>query len=514
MNLYSVLESGFPADRDAVCLTVPGGRDRTWRDVDEGSGRLANWLAGLGLPRGSRIAAPIEKSPEGLMLYLAALRAGHVFLPLNTAYRDAELSHFFTDAAPAVVVCPVAARGWMEPVASQAGVPHVVTLDADGTGSLADAAAACAGRFATVDVPDDDLAALLYTSGTTGRSKGAMLSHGNLASNVRVLHAAWAWSPSDVLLHMLPIFHVHGLFVAGNGGLFAGARTIWLPKFDAAAALRHLADATIMMGVPTFYVRLLGEPGLTRDACRSVRLFISGSAPLLPETFTAFRDRTGHSILERYGMSETGMLTSNPCRAEEGPRMCGTVGRPLPGVTLRVTGDDGGPCRVGEIGMIEVKGPNVFRGYWNLPDKTAAEFTRDGFFRTGDLGRLGGETAGERVPDDYVSIVGRGKDLIISGGFNVYPKEIEDFIDGIEGVQESAVVGVPHPDFGEAGVAFVVPRPGAVLDAAAIQAALKARIANFKVPKLVEIVPELPRNAMGKVQKNLLRERRAAAFTG
>ncbi|HEV7406466.1 MAG TPA: malonyl-CoA synthase [Chthoniobacteraceae bacterium] len=506
MNLYSQLESGFPEDRDTICLEVPGGRDRTWRELEQGSARLANWLASLDLPPGSRVAAPVEKSPEGLMLYLAVLRAGFAFLPLNTAYREAELEYFFGNARPAVVVCPGKCRDWIEPIATRTKVAHLVTLNEDSTGTLMDDAATQPDTFATVEVGDGALATILYTSGTTGRSKGAMLSHGNLRSNALVLRAQWGWRRDDVLLHMLPIFHIHGLYVAVNGALLAGAKMIWLPKFDATAAIRHLPSATVMMGVPTFYVRLLAEESFTRDTCRNIRLFVSGSAPLLLETFAAFQQRTGHTILERYGMSETGMLVSNPYRKIDGPRLGGTVGRPLPGVWLRVMGEDGRPCRPGEIGMIEVRGPGVFRGYWEMPEKTKEEFTADGWFRTGDLGRYGGETAGGPVPDDYVSIVGRGKDLIISGGFNVYPKEIEDLIDAMEGVAESAVIGVPHPDFGEAGLALVVLKPRATLEAAQIQAHLKSKIANFKVPKQVIIVPELPRNTMGKVQKNVLRD--------
>ena len=506
MNLYTLLESGFPTDRNSICLEVPGGRDRTWSEIERGSARIANWLTSLGIPKGSRVAASVEKSPEGLMLYLAVLRAGFAFLPLNTAYRDAELEYFVGNATPAVVVCPGKSLDWIEPIAKRTNVAHVVTLNEDGTGRLIDAAAAQRDTFAAVEVSDDALASILYTSGTTGRSKGAMLTHGNLGSNALVLREHWGWRSDDVLLHMLPIFHIHGLFVALNGALLAGAKMIWLPKFDAKAAIRHLPHSTVMMGVPTFYVRLLADAGFTRDLCRQMRLFVSGSAPLLLETFTAFQERTGFTILERYGMSETGMLVSNPYHDKDGRRFGGTVGKPLPGVSLRITGDDGRLCKPGEVGMIEVKGAGVFKGYWQMPEKTQEEFTADGWFRTGDMGRFGGEAAGVRIPDEYVSIVGRDKDLIISGGFNVYPKEIEGFIDDIEGVEESAVVGVPHPDFGEAGVAIVVPKPGATLDAAQIRAFLKTKIANFKVPKQVVIVPELPRNTMGKVQKNVLRE--------
>lgn len=506
MNLFSVLASGFPADKDSVCLEIPGGRNRTWRDIEEGSARIANVLSLLALPLGSRVAAPIEKSPEGLMLYLATLRAGHVFLPLNTAYREAELAYFFENATPAVVVCSTKALEWIKPVAINAHVQHVFTLDEDGSGTLSVAAASHPSAFATVELPGNALASILYTSGTTGRSKGAMLTHENLGSNALVLRKHWGWRQDDVLLHMLPIFHIHGLFVAVNGALLAGARMIWLPKFDAAAALAALPRSTMLMGVPTFYVRLLAEPDFTSALCANMRLFVSGSAPLLLETFVHFEERTGFRILERYGMSETGMLVSNPYHAEEGERIGGTVGKPLPGVSLRIMGEDGQICKCGEIGMIEVKGPGVFKGYWQMPEKTKEEFTQDGWFRTGDLGRWGGEANGKPIPADYVSIVGRGKDLIISGGFNVYPKEIEGFLDEIQGVEESAVVGVPHPDFGEVGVAVVVPKAGAVLDPQQIQSLLKTKIANFKVPKRVVIVSHLPRNTMGKVQKNLLRE--------
>ena len=512
MNLYSLLEASFPENRDSICLEIPDGRDRSWGEIESGAARMAQWLASLELPLGSRVAAPIEKSPEGLMLYLASLRAGMVFLPLNTAYRDAELDYFFGNAKPSVVVCPSKNLDWITPIASANDVTHVVTLDEDGTGSLMQASAGFDGQFTTVAVSDDALASILYTSGTTGRSKGAMLSHGNLGSNASTLRHYWGWRSDDVLLHMLPIFHIHGLFVGVNGAMLAGAKMIWLSKFDAKAALRCLPKATIMMGVPTFYVRLLTETDFTQEVCRTIRLFVSGSAPLLLETFLEFKERTGHTILERYGMSETGMLASNPYHKQDGTRFGGTVGKPLPGVSIRITGEDGQPCKVGEIGLIEVKGPNIFKGYWEMPDKTKEEFTTDGWFRTGDMGRLGGEAAGVQVPDDYVSIVGRGKDLIISGGFNVYPKEIEGFIDDIAGVEESAVVGVPHPDFGEVGVAVVVAKAGAVLDTFAIQSFLKTKIANFKVPKKVVVVKELPRNTMGKVQKNLLRDEHRGSF--
>ncbi|MEK7946099.1 malonyl-CoA synthase [Pigmentiphaga sp. YJ18] len=505
-NLYSLLASGFPADLDAVCIEAPGAGDYTWRDVQTQTARMANLLRSLDLPEGARVAVHVEKSPEALLLYLATLRAGYVYLPLNTAYQESEIDYFLGDAEPSVVVCASKNREWVGRCAQRAGTGHVYTLDDDRTGTLLDAAAQASPEHEVAVRAADDLAAILYTSGTTGRSKGAMLTHGNLASNARVLHEYWGWRADDVLLHMLPIFHVHGLFVAAHGALLAGAKMIWLPKLDVAAALRLLPRCTVMMGVPTYYVRLLAEPAFGRDTCRNMRLFVSGSAPLLMETFNAFRERTGHTILERYGMSETVMLVSNPYDPALGERLGGTVGQPLPGVSARVVDDAGAACPPGEIGNIQVKGPNVFKGYWRMPEKTREEFTPDGWFKTGDVGRWGGESGGARVPDGYLSIVGRSKDLIISGGFNVYPKEIESFLDDMPGVEESAVIGVPHPDFGEAVMAVVVPKPGANLDEAAMIAELKARIANFKVPKRIHVVSELPRNTMGKVQKNVLRQ--------
>lgn len=500
-NLYAVLAEGFPADRRQVAIETPE-RNYSWQDIDALSGKLASLLQGLSLPAGSRVAVQVQKSPMALMLYLATLRAGLVYLPLNTAYKAAEVEYFLTDAEPAVIVCDSQNLSWVSELATKTGTPHVYTLDANGTGSLADAMAAADPVFETVSSRPDDLAAILYTSGTTGRSKGAMLSHENLASNAQVLNDYWGWSSNDVLLHMLPIFHVHGLFVASHGALLAGAKMIWLPKLDVEQALEHLPRSTVMMGVPTYYVRLLADPRFGRETCRNMRLFISGSAPLLSETFNEFKERAGHTILERYGMSETIMLTSNPCDPAMGERLAGTVGRPLPGVSVRVVDDEGKGVPTGTIGNVQVRGPNVFSGYWRMPEKTREEFTADGWFRTGDLGHFGGDG----VPDDYLTIVGRSKDLIISGGYNVYPKEIEEVIDAMPGVNESAVIGVPDPDFGEAVVAVVVPREGADLDADAMIASLKESLANFKVPKRIHFVPELIRNTMGKVQKNALRE--------
>lgn len=498
-NLYALFRDRFPDDLDACWLETADQRYYSWRDLERGSAKIAHLLASLKLPPGSRIAAQVEKSPEALMLYLATVRAGFVYLPLNTAYRADEMRYFIDNAAPAIVVCTPLHFGWIAQIAFAAGVSHVYTLDAPAegrnSGSLLSRALHFPDQFDTVHSAPDDLAAILYTSGTTGRSKGAMLTHGNLASNVKVLHEAWHWQRDDVLLHALPLFHIHGLFVAAHGALYSGSKMIFLPKFDSDPVLQQLPRSTVFMGVPTYYVRLLADPRLTRDACAGMRLFVSGSAPLLSETFNEFARRSGHTILERYGMSETAMLTSNPY---DGERRAGTVGPALPGISVRVVDAHGKPCAPSEIGDIQVKGPNVFKGYWQMPERTAEEFTADGFFKTGDVGRFDA--------DGYLSIVGRSKDLIISGGYNVYPKEIESVIDELPGVLESAVIGIAHADFGEAVTAIVVPRDGAALSEAAIIGALKSRIANFKVPKRVHVMNELPRNTMGKVQKNLLRE--------
>ena len=509
-NLFAALRAAFPADLERTAIETADGPGAPlyyrWRDLERGTAMLANLLLSLDLPEGTRVAVQTEKSVEALMLYLAVLRAGYVYLPLNTAYQAGEIEYFIGNAEPGVVVCSGRNFGWVSKLAFKAGTRNVFTLNDDRTGSLLDRAALMSDRHDVAVRKGDDLAAILYTSGTTGRSKGAMLTHDNLASNARVLHDHWGWRGDDVLIHALPIFHVHGLFVASHGALLAGAKMIWFGKFDAARVIARLPEATVFMGVPTLYVRLLAEPSLSRQACANMRLFIAGSAPLLLETFNEWIERTGHTILERYGMSETVMLTSNPYDPAQGERRGGTVGLPLPGVGLRIRDDKGQPLPSGEIGNIEVKGPNVFKGYWRMPEKTADEFTTDLWFKTGDVGKLGN--------DGYVTIVGRSKDLIISGGYNVYPAEIEGYVNEMPGVAESAVIGVRHADFGEAVVAVVVPKPGAALDAAAITAELKARIANFKVPKAVFVADELPRNAMGKVQKNLLREQHKTLFGG
>ena len=500
-NLYDLIRTSAPADPGAPLLETPDGKRYPWGDLDRLTGQLANALQDQGVAPGDRVAVQVEKSPEAVFLYLACLRAGAVYLPLNTGYTLAELDYFFADAEPAAIVCDPQRAAGIEGLA-RAAPARVLTLDAEGQGSLQAAVEVAPADFQTVPRSTDDLAAMLYTSGTTGRAKGAMLSHGNLASNALTLRAAWGFTAADVLLHMLPIYHTHGLFVAINTTLLAGARMILLPRFEPGAVIAALPRATVTMGVPTYYVRLLARPDFTPAICEPMRLFTSGSAPLLAETFHAFEARTGQRILERYGMTETGMNTSNPLHGE---RRAGTVGRALPGVEVRIADEAGRVLAAGETGVLEVRGPNVFSGYWRLPEKTREEFREDGFFITGDIARID--------PDGYVTIVGRAKDLIISGGLNIYPKEIESVIDGLDGVQESAVIGVPHPDFGEGVVAVVKRRDGAgALDAEAVIAGARAQLAGFKTPKRVVFVDELPRNSMGKVQKNLLRETYRDAF--
>ncbi len=506
-NLFSALRAAFPNDLDATAIETADGRPLhySWRDLDRATARIANLLGSLGLPADARVAVQTEKSVEALMLYLAVLRAGYVYLPLNTAYQASEIEYFIGNAEPSVVVCSGKHFSWVSRIAFKAGTEHVFTLNDDRTGSLLERAAPRSDDHTPALKTADDLAAILYTSGTTGRSKGAMLSHGNLLSNAVTLKSYWGWQRGDVLIHALPIFHVHGLFVASHGALLSGSKMIWFSKFEPRAVLARLPEATVFMGVPTLYVRLLAEPALNRDVCAHMRVFISGSAPLLIDTFEDFHTRTGHTILERYGMSETVMLTSNPYALKEGFRRGGTVGFALPGIGVRVVDDSGLPCPAGEIGHLQVHGPNVFKGYWRMPEKTKEEFTRDGWFKTGDVGQID--------PHAYVTIVGRSKDLIISGGYNVYPAEIEAYLNEMPGVAESAVIGVPHADFGEAVVAVVVARPGTPPDAAGLISELKSRIANFKVPKQVFVVSELPRNTMGKVQKNLLREQHQQLFS-
>ncbi|MBF5006523.1 malonate--CoA ligase [Diaphorobacter caeni] len=512
-NLFSALRAAFPANLDEVAIEAASPRGEplnyTWRDIDRASARIANMLDSLRLPEGSRVAVQVEKSVEAVLLYLATLRSGYVFLPLNTAYQSAEIEYFVGNAEPAVVVCTPNNFGWVSKIAFKAGCEFVFTLGEDRNGTLLERAAHFGDEHQPVEKHADDLAAILYTSGTTGRSKGAMLTHGNLLSNAVMLKDYWGWKPGDVLIHALPIFHVHGLFVAIHGALINGSKMIWMSKFDPKAVIAAMPRATVFMGVPTLYVRMLAEPTLTKAQASHMRLFIAGSAPLLIETFKEWQDRTGFTILERYGMSETIMLTSNPYAADarygqQDERRGATVGFPLPGVGLRVVDDAGKALPMGEIGNIQVQGPNVFKGYWRMPEKTKEEFSADGWFKTGDVGKID-----ER---DYVSIVGRSKDLIISGGYNVYPAEIEGYINDMPGVAESALVGVPHPDFGEVGIAVIIPKPGVTLDGEEIIAKLKSQLANFKIPKRCFITTELPRNTMGKVQKNLLRDQHKGLF--
>jgi malonyl-CoA/methylmalonyl-CoA synthetase len=486
--------------REKTAIETATGKHFSYGDIERLSGQAASTLAALGVKPGDRVAVQVEKSPEALFLYLGAIRAGAIFLPLNTAYTPAEVSYFVGDARPTVFVTDPTKREALS--SALAGIPHIVTLAAEGTGSFTDVASAEPDGWRDVERKPDDLAAILYTSGTTGRSKGAMLSQGNLRSNAEVLVETWRFTKDDVLIHALPIFHTHGLFVATNVTLVSGASMILLPKFDPVEAIKLFARASVLMGVPTFYTRLLDRPELTREAAEKMRLFISGSAPLLAETHRQFKERTGHAILERYGMTETGMNTSNPY---DGERIAGSVGLPLKDVDVRVSDPDSGrPLAAGEPGMIEIRGPNVFKGYWGMPEKTRAEFRDDGFFISGDLG-----TIDER---GYLTVLGRDKDLVITGGFNVYPKELELAIDALPGVVESAVIGLPHPDLGEGVTAVVVAEEGKAPSEATIIAALRRDLAGYKLPKRILFVESLPRNTMAKVQKNVLRERYARLY--
>lgn len=494
-NLYSEFKSRFPADLDQPFIHHRDGTCVSYADIDKMSGRIAALLTTLGVQPGDRVAAQVEKSATALVLYLACLRAGAVYLPLNTAYTDQELAYFLKDAAPSVFVADPKNNASLTDQARSSGVSHCLTLDSTGSGTLMDQAFALDPSFETLPRTANDLAALLYSSGTTGQPKGVMLSHGALSTNATALSKAWQFGPQDVLLHALPIFHTHGLFVATNTVLMSGARMIFHAQFSSREVIEALPLASVFMGVPTYYTRLLHDTKLTAEACRSTRLFISGSAPLLDETFTAFTDRTGHVIVERYGMTEAGIITS---AAPDKPRAAGTVGFPLDGVTLRIADDKDRAVADGETGGVQIQSQGLFSGYWNKPEKTAEDMTPDGFFRTGDVGQL--------KADGQLTLVGRAKDMFISGGFNVYPKEIEQVIDAMDGVEESAVVGFPHPDFGEAGLAVVVTASKQSVDTTALRSNLKDSLANYKVPKLIVAVDALPRNAMGKVQKNVLRD--------
>jgi malonyl-CoA/methylmalonyl-CoA synthetase len=494
-NLFTHFQGQFDAHAEDELLCDAAGQSFRYKDVNDRSGQIANVLCALGATPGGRVSVQVEKSIECVCLYLACLRAGLVYHPLNIAYTANELSYFLGDARPAIVVCDPANKDAVEKIAAQTGARQVLTMDRFGNGTLADGANRESKDFDTISRQQNDLAALLYSSGTTGVPKGIMLTHWNLLSNTRTLVEAWGFSNTDRLLHALPIFHVHGLFVALGCVLLSGASMRWLQAYKAEQVVQFLPECTVMMGVPTYYTRLLAQPRFSAETAKNMRLFVSGSAPLLEETFTEFEQRTGHRILERYGMTETNMNTSNPL---DGERKAGTVGPPLAGVEVCIVDDGGKLLDAGEIGNLQVRGPNVFIGYWNMPDKTAEDFTADGFFNTGDKGCID--------EDGYVSIVGRAKDMVITGGLNVYPKEVEQFIDNLDGVNESAVIGVPHADLGEAVVAIVVRSSVSQLSEEAVLAACKGQMAGFKIPKRTIFVAELPRNTMSKVQKNVLRD--------
>ncbi|MDH3977736.1 MAG: malonyl-CoA synthase [Gammaproteobacteria bacterium] len=493
-NLFATFAWDLPAPGERLLLTTPAGESFSYADANRESARIAHLLTGFGLKPGDRVTVQAPKSPQEVWLYLGCLRAGLVYHPLNDAYQARELEFFINDAAPSAVICDPANEARFADLLADRNC-HLLTLDETGAGSLAHAARGQADTFNTVDCGAEATAVLLYSSGTTGTPKGAMLSHGNLAANTATLVDYWGFTDQDRLLHALPIYHAHGLFVGLGCAMTSGAAMIFLPRFDAREVIRRLPEATTMMGIPTFYTRLLAEPDFDKAACRSMRLFISGSAPLLASTHAQFSARTGHAILERYGMTETSMLSSNPL---DGERRAGTVGQPLPDVDIRVVDTAGQSLPADSIGDIEVRGPNVFKGYWQLPEKTAAEFTSDGFFRTGDQGCFS--------EDGYLTIIGRNKDMVITGGLNVYPVEVELALNQLDAVAESAVVGVPHADFGEGVIAVIVPAFGQEPAEADIIAALREQLAGFKMPKRVFVVPELPRNAMGKVQKNELRQ--------
>ena len=502
-NLYALLRAHFPADLSQTAIETSDGGEISYGDLDAGAARMANTLIQHGVQPGDRVMVQAGKSVTAVLLYLGCLRAGGVYLPLNTAYTAAEVDYFMGDAEPTVAVCDPSALGAFEDLAAKHGTAHVLSLDNQGAGTFSQAAEAASAEHETVMREGDDLAAILYTSGTTGRSKGAMLSHANLSTNALALHKIWGFVPGDVLLHALPIFHVHGLFVALHCALLHASRILFLPKFDLDAVLERLPRSSVFMGVPTFYTRLLQAPDFDQAVCANMRLFVSGSAPMLAETFNEFEARSGHTILERYGMTEAGMITSNPY---DGERIAATVGYALPDVQTRVADDDGNILPAGEIGVLEIIGPNVFTGYWRMPEKTAEEFRDDGWFVTGDMATM--------AADGRVAIVGRAKDLIISGGLNVYPKEIESVIDELPGVGEAAVIGLDHPDFGEAVSAVITLDPaGPAISEDDVIAALSDKLAAFKRPKRVFIVDALPRNAMGKVQKKQLRDDYADTFS-
>ncbi len=492
-SLYDSLASAFADRLTSPWLIEQAGGVITYQDLEDRSAAVAAALVGLDVAKGDRVCVHVDKSAAALVTYFGVLRAGAVYLPLNVAYQADEVGYFLGDAKPAVAIGRSADEPWFSEVARREGVPHTFVLDGDDTGSWVDLVEGSDAGPANVDISGDDPAAILYTSGTTGRSKGAVITHKNLVANALSLHEVWGFRDDDVLLHALPIFHVHGLFVSLHPSMLSGIPIRLHTRFDAAAVIDDLPNATVFMGVPTMYTRLLATPGFDGAGCASIRLFTAGSAPLLPETFHAVASQTGHKVVERYGMTETGIITSN---LFDGERKVGTVGPSLPGVEVRIADESDEPVAKGEVGGVQLRGDNVFAGYWRMPEKTASEFTADGWFRTGDIGSLD--------DDEFVHLVGRSKDLVISGGFNVYPKEVELLIDELPSVVESAVIGVYHADFGEAVVAVVV--GDGIVDEQAVIDSLKFELASFKVPKAICQLDELPRNAMGKVQKNLLRE--------
>jgi malonyl-CoA/methylmalonyl-CoA synthetase len=494
-NIYSIFQARFPKNSDAIFIETADGAHYSYAYLEQETARIANFLTQQGTQKGDRVAVQVEKSPHVLFLYLACLRAGFVYLPLNTAYTKSELSYFLENAEPSVVVCATEANELFSGFKNET-LKHVFTLDTNEQGSLIEQSQAVTAEFETVACDTGDLAVILYTSGTTGRPKGAMITHGNLAANGLALQKAWKWQQSDVMLHALPIFHIHGLFVACHNVLLGGSKMLFLEKFDCKTIIQLLPKATVFMGVPTFYTRLLDDENFNRDVCQNMRLFISGSAPLLEQTFDDFKQRSGHTILERYGMTETGMNTSNPV---DGERIAGTVGLPLPSVEARIVDENNQTVKKNGVGILQVKGDNVFKGYWRMPEKTAEEFTEDQFFITGDMA-----TYNEQ---GYISIVGRNKDMVITGGYNVYPKEVELLLDESEGVKESAVIGLAHKDFGEAVTAIVVAEDiNNPPDADELKKQLKEQLASYKTPKKIIFIKQLPRNTMGKVQKNILRE--------
>ncbi len=500
-NLYALFEDRFPVDLTQNFIATKDNKTYSYQDLLSSTSQIAKILSSYKLSKGDRVIFQVKKSPEAIFLYLACLKLGLISVPLNTSYTASELSYFLDDIEPGLVVCDPASPIIKENLLHTRKNISLLTLDKHGKGSLFKSSDNISHPVQATDVVGDDVACILYTSGTTGKPKGAMITHENLSSNALTVHQSWGFNNDDVLLHALPIFHVHGLFVALNCVLLSGTPMIFLPEFNVDDIIKFLPRVTVLMGVPTFYSRLLLHSELNDTSLKNIRLFISGSAPLLKEMSDDFYAKTGHRILERYGMTETVMIASNPLNEE---RIPGTVGQALPNIAVRITTDDDMTLEAGETGNIQVSGPNVFKGYWRNPEKYQEEFTKDGFFKTGDVGFLDNK--------GYLTIVGRSKDLIISGGYNVYPKEIESIMNALDGIHESAVIGVPHPDFGEGVIAVVVKENNKKIDESNLKILLKQELATYKVPKRIFDISELPLNVMGKVQKNTLRERYNSVF--